>query len=206
MILSLRPRFIFFKTRKTAGTSIELHLSGSCGDDDVLTPLGPYVSSYPARNHGAFFNHVPAATVRDAVDPAVWSGYLKFCVVRNPWDRALSFFHMMRNAPGFGGRHASMTLDEFLATGPDCDDRPIYADPRTGATLVDAVLRYERLDADLGALLGRLGVPFDGTLAIRAKGQFRTDRRPYREVLSAAQAERIRARYAAEIEAWGYAF
>jgi hypothetical protein len=39
MIVSHEHKFIFLKTKKTAGTSIELALSALCGPDDVITPL-----------------------------------------------------------------------------------------------------------------------------------------------------------------------
>jgi len=39
MIISHEHKFIFLKTKKTAGTSIELALSELCGLDDVITPL-----------------------------------------------------------------------------------------------------------------------------------------------------------------------
>lgn len=38
MIISHRHKFIFIKTRKTAGTSVEYALAAICGEDDVLTP------------------------------------------------------------------------------------------------------------------------------------------------------------------------
>lgn len=38
MIVSHQHRLIFIKTRKTAGTSIELFLRQFCGPDDVMTP------------------------------------------------------------------------------------------------------------------------------------------------------------------------
>lgn len=41
MIISHKHRFIFIKTRKTAGTSIEISLSRYCGKDDVITPITP---------------------------------------------------------------------------------------------------------------------------------------------------------------------
>lgn len=41
MIISHEHKFIFLKTRKTAGTSIEIGLSRFCGDRDVLTPIAP---------------------------------------------------------------------------------------------------------------------------------------------------------------------
>ena len=39
MILSHEHRFIFLKTNKTAGTSIEIALSKFCGEKDVITPV-----------------------------------------------------------------------------------------------------------------------------------------------------------------------
>lgn len=39
MIVSHRHKFIFIKTRKTAGTSIEASLSRYCGPQDVVTPV-----------------------------------------------------------------------------------------------------------------------------------------------------------------------
>jgi hypothetical protein len=39
MIVSHRHRFIFIKTNKTGGTSIEAALSELCGPDDVITPF-----------------------------------------------------------------------------------------------------------------------------------------------------------------------
>ncbi len=40
MIISHKHKFIFIKTRKTAGTSIEIFLSQFCGKNDILTPIG----------------------------------------------------------------------------------------------------------------------------------------------------------------------
>lgn len=39
MIISHRNRFIFIKTRKTAGSSLEIGLSRICGPEDVITSL-----------------------------------------------------------------------------------------------------------------------------------------------------------------------
>ena len=50
MIISHEHKFIFLKTRKTAGTSIELALSGLCGPDDIITPISP--NDEPLRANG----------------------------------------------------------------------------------------------------------------------------------------------------------
>ena len=41
MIASFEHQFIFIKTRKTAGTAIELVLSSLCGAADIITPIHP---------------------------------------------------------------------------------------------------------------------------------------------------------------------
>ena len=40
MIVSYLHNFIFIKTKKTAGTTIEMTLAPHCGPDDIVTPLG----------------------------------------------------------------------------------------------------------------------------------------------------------------------
>jgi hypothetical protein len=39
MIVSHKHKFVFIKTRKTAGTSVEVALSKHCGPDDIITPI-----------------------------------------------------------------------------------------------------------------------------------------------------------------------
>lgn len=41
MIISHKYKFIFLKTKKTAGTSFEIALSRYLGEDDVVTPISP---------------------------------------------------------------------------------------------------------------------------------------------------------------------
>jgi hypothetical protein len=41
MIISHEHKFIFLKTRKTAGSSVELALRKLCGPEDIIAPIGP---------------------------------------------------------------------------------------------------------------------------------------------------------------------
>jgi hypothetical protein len=43
VIVSYTHNFIFVKTKKTAGTSVEIALSLLCGPDDIVAPIGPGV-------------------------------------------------------------------------------------------------------------------------------------------------------------------
>lgn len=199
MIVSHRHRFIFVKTLKTAGTSIEVFLSPVCGPADVVTPILPHVEPHVPRNHAGYFNHMPAADIRARVGPDVWRSYFTFCVERDPWDKTLSYYHM-QNAREGGG----LTFDEFLNRGDFPVNHPTYTDG-TGV-IVDRVVRYERLAAELGEVFAALGIPFTGSLGVHAKSEYRTDRRPYREVYTPAQAAAVGKAFAREITLHGYSF
>ena len=41
MTISHKYNFIFIKTLKTAGTSLEIYLSQMCGNGDIVTPIEP---------------------------------------------------------------------------------------------------------------------------------------------------------------------
>lgn len=201
MIISHKYRFIFVKTIKTAGTSIEAYLSPHCGEDDVLTPLVPPVEGHRPRNAGAFYNHFSAWGIRQAVPAQVWDGYFKFCVERNPWDKTVSDYCMVRHRS-----QGRITFDQYLARGRFCSSWELYTDGDDRTMLVDRVLRYERLDDELGEVFEGLGVPWQGTLNVRAKSGYRTDGRPYRDWYDARQRERVAEAFAREIETFGYVF
>lgn len=201
MVISHQYRFIFVKTIKTAGTSIEVFLSPLCGANDVLTPVKPPVAGHEPRNYGRFYNHYSAWGIRAAMPPDVWNGYFKFCVERNPWDKTVSDYCMLQDRSagriGFG---------EYLARGRFPRSWELYTDTDNRTLLVDRVLRYERLDAELGEVFTALGVPWSGTLGVREKSGYRTDRRPYREWYDDAGRDRIAAAFADEIREFGYVF
>ena len=229
MIISHRYKFIFIKTRKTAGTSIEAFLGAHCGDDDVVTPIHPPLDGHRPRNYRGvfnplpefaadetlmarartlkhfllaerFYNHMPARLVQLRLPPDVFDGYFKFCVERNPWDKTLSYYHMAAHRAG-----SDLTWDEFIRRGRFPVDHPLYTDS-SGKLLVDRVVRYEHLMADLGEIFEMLGVPFSGSLGIKAKGEYRRDRRPYQEAYTDAQRAAIAEAFATEIQLFGYHF
>jgi hypothetical protein len=229
VILSHKYKFIFIKTAKTAGTSIEVFLSKQCGPMDVVTPIGPPVEGHQPRNYRGFinpipeliaeprrlvpalrhaftsrekfYNHMPASEVKNRVPAKVWNSYFKFCVERNPWDKVLSHYHMRVARQG-----GSLSLDDYLAAGRFPVNYFRYTDPAGEKIIIDRVLRYENLMNDLAEIFAKLNIPFDGSLGIRAKSEYRTDRRPYREVFNEEQRAIVERAFAREIELHGYRF
>jgi hypothetical protein len=228
LIISHKYKFIFIKTAKTAGTSIEVYLSRWCGESDVLTPIWPHIEPHRAKNYnriwnplpeliakkgrGAkrtikaviqrkkFYNHIPARTVKKRIPLKVWNTYFKFCVERNPWDKTLSHYHMINDREG--GR---ITFDQYIEKGAFCINWPKYCDSK-GNVLVDKVIRYEWLIGELTHVFHQLAIPFEGSLGVRAKSEHRKDERPYQEVFNAAHREVIERAFAKEIELHGYVF
>ena len=54
MIVSHKHKFIFLKTRKTAGSSIQVTLAEHCGEDDIIT--GQYRLGIDDGSHSAGLN------------------------------------------------------------------------------------------------------------------------------------------------------
>ena len=228
MIISHRHRFIFVKTVKTAGTSIEIFLSQHCGPKDVVTPIDPPVAGHEPRNYTGFvnplpgiierptrffpavahmfsqrkfYNHMPAMLVQKRVASRIWKNYFKFCVERNPWDKTLSHYHMQKARQG-----KPLSLDEYLERGNLPINYPRYTDAAGQRIIVDRVLRYENLNAELAQVFAELGIPFSDGLGIHAKADYRKDRTPYQAVFSEQQRLIIEKAFAREIELHGYHF
>ena len=228
MIISHRHRFIFLKTRKTAGTSVEIALSRHCGPDDVITPIseedealrrelgypGPRNTAIPAHlvktsdrvlaalthQPPQFVNHATASFVQQHVDPEVWSSYFKFCFERNPYDKAISrYFWSTRD------EHQPRPIADFLghAKRRQLSNWQVYT--IRDRIAVDFVGRFEHLQEDLTAALAQVGIEVELPLP-RAKSRYRRDKRHYSQVLdhtSRSLVERVCAR---ELAAFGYAW
>jgi hypothetical protein len=228
MIISHQHKFIFIKTAKTAGTSIEVFLSQQCGPADILTPIDPPVESHRPRNYEGwvtafyevkkrdglfaalrhplarrrkFYRHMPAWVVRTRVSAQIWDGYFKFCVERNPWDKVLSHYHMHRARKG-----GSLSLDQYFAKGKFPINYVRYTDPSGSNIIVDRVVRYENLINELAEVFARVNVRFEGNLGVKAKGEYRTDRTPYQLMFNSEQQRIVERVFAREIELHGYRF
>ena len=132
MIISHKYKYIFLKTTKTAGTSIEISLSRFCGLDDIITPisfsdelirkkLGIFPKNYEnytcplkleednSQLKANFWNHIKAKAIKERIGTKIWNSYFKFCFVRNPWDAAISRYYYNIN-----DNNETVSLDKFL--------------------------------------------------------------------------------------------
>jgi hypothetical protein len=231
MILSHKHRFIFLKTKKTAGTSVELALSEICGPYDIVTPLipsdealrrfgGPRNFRVPPRLRPlgwqarlkvgqderraglVYYNHMTAAQVRKLVDPEVWHTYRKVTIERNPWDREVSYYFWQNKFGEKGNSFERFALEKNGRVPINNFD--IYS--LSGRPIADIVLRHECLANDFAAFMYDLGIENVPPLP-NAKSSFRPDgARDYRRHYTSRAAEAVARRYKREIDYFGYTF
>jgi len=209
IIISHKYKFIFIKTGKTAGTSIEVYLSRYCGKDDIVTPIFPKVEGHEPRNYESLFNpfiemlmfiekgkirkirttilqllkrqkfknHLSAKRIKSRIPTDIWNNYYKFCFERNPWDKTLSQYFMLRHRS-----NNKLTFEEYMNQEKLFPHNfHIYSDIEQENVIVDYIGKYENLNSELSNIFSKLGIPFEGSLKVKAKGNYRKDRRPYQE-------------------------
>jgi len=233
MIISHKYQFIFLKTAKTAGTSIEIAPSRFCGQDDIITPVsvedelkrqaagGVAPQNYLVsplrytpfewwkkltRNKPAlrFYNHIPARKVKRRIGSDIWDRYYKFCVERNPWDRVISNYYW---------QHRHLRADQMPSIMEFFESNDTRSLKRKGFQIytlkgkvaVDNICRYECLEEELEEVRQHLGLPEPLELP-KAKSGIRKDKRHYSDVLSEAEKDRIAELFKDEIELMGYKF
>ncbi len=163
MILSFSRNFAFVAIPKTAGHAIRNAIRPLLAPNDweqctlYETRLFP-VSALAAIGHG----HLGWDDVAPFLLPGQWDAMFSFAVVRNPYDRFVSYAH-------FHFRETTAMRDDPLGTmkavlGDRVRSRHILLRPQhrfvcdeAGALRVTRLLRHETLDDDFAATAPRLG-------------------------------------------------
>ena len=229
MIVSHEHRFIFIKTRKTAGTSIEISLSKECGPKDIITPIaevdekirenlgyrGPqnYKINETKLINNLFqrlgfkfkehYNHSPAKLIRKRIGNSDFNSYFKFCVVRNPWDRVVSLYYWRLNRPTHKLPKSTSLADFIQKSNPnELTDSHIYS--IDGKSVVDRFIKYENLIIELNKCLNEIGI--NDIELPNAKSGTRKTKSHYSLLFDNASVKKIADICSWEIEKFGYEF
>lgn len=228
MIISHKHKFIFIKTRKTAGTSIEIALSGVCGKDDIVTPIsksdeiirrnmgyeGPKNYSLPFNKYSVkdfyrlirygkklqFFNHMSAREVRSYIEDTVWDNYYKFAFDRNPFDKVVSLYYY------YGGDKRYGSFSDFINSGDMTDLRSFELYSIKGQVVVDDVFRYEEIPEALKVIESKVGINLSEMMpSKKTKGTYRKTK-DYKSLIDDETKELIEVFFAREMRYLGYTF
>ncbi|NEO99049.1 MAG: sulfotransferase family 2 domain-containing protein [Symploca sp. SIO2E9] len=233
MIISHKYKYIFLKTTKTAGTSIEISLSRFCGKDDIITPisskdeeirkeLGVFpqncIYTRPLELKEYRPKHLRSLILegkQPQLETKFWNhmpaSKIRKAIGTKIWNSYFKFCFVRNPWNRAVSRYywniektgKTESLTESLQQNNPNSNFYIYAIDNKLA--VDYVGKQESLMEDLCSVCDRLGIPFDKWLP-KAKGGARKDRRHYSEILTEEQANFIREKCAAEIEWFGYEF
>lgn len=233
MIISHTHKFIFIKSFKTAGTSIESTLSNYCSGTDIVTPLNDYRHNrnedgefrHKSMNAEEFIalgldnlQHAEAQVIKSMVSPEVWNSYYKFSIARNPWDRAVSYFSWeKRQDPVLKPKkrlyhYIGVPFNEISQVKKLFSDfikNAIWPTNDNFYTIddelcVDAVIRYENLLEDYNTVCKKLELPAD-TLP-RLKGGIRQNKYHYSEYYDDETVAIVADRHKNDIRLFGYEF
>jgi len=198
---------IFVHIPKTGGRSIEevfLRLNGLTGKDKAALLLAP--NSDPAKGPSRLA-HLRAEqyVACGHVDPERFERYFKFSFVRNPWDRAVSYFHFIPFGEKSGISFAKFVEDLGVRrTAGDLrfEQQERYICDRSGRCLVDFVGRFENLTEDFAKACDALGLARPRLPHVFAS----RGRKPYREYYDANTRKLVAALFREDIERFGYTF
>ena len=217
MIVSHKHKYIYLKTPKTAGTSIEIALRPFCGNRDIVTPL-----TYPNQrwddadydscgwNCASVREHSKKPEVVKVIGQETWNKYFTFAGVRNPWDAEASLYWWTVNAviPSNNYKVVPRGIEEFLqwhvnrGYGGSLFNKGFIFDG--GGFAVDDFIRYERLDEDCRRIFAKIGLPFTGLS--RTKSKTRPVGMHYSEIYTDVSRRMVEEIYADTIQAFGYEF
>lgn len=172
MILSRGRRYLFLHIPKTGGTALTLALEARAMKDDVLVGDTPKARARAARQKGLkaagrLWKHSTLADLDGLVDQAELDSLFVLTLVRNPWDRMVSYYHWLR-VQRFG--HPAVTLAKYSDFSSFLNDPQTreslgrwpcarYVRDSTGRERARLMARIEALEEDL--------VPFEAHLGFR---------------------------------------
>lgn len=229
MIISHKHKFIFIKTEKTAGTSIEIALSEICGPEDIITAISPEDEKYrkelgfrtkqnylipfskyskrdffdfiSSRKRLKFFNHIGAVEIKRLISKEQWNEYFKFTFERNPFDKLISYYYWR------GGEELYPTVMDFIKSDKAAKIKGFELYTENSKIEVDAIYKYEKLAEALLDLSEKLDLKKSLTLPEkRAKGNKRKNKGSYQSILSEEEREWAEKVFARELAFHNYSF
>lgn len=214
MILSRGRRYAFIHIPKTGGTALALALEARAMADDILVGDTPKALARRKRQKalkaaGRLWKHSTLADL-DGLLPEEMDGFFTLTLVRNPWDRIVSYYHWLRGqsfahpavglakANGFSGFLNHPQTRTTISLWPYA----AYMRDAGGVERASLYARLERLDEELAPFEAHLGFRITPVARVNESARVADWRPSYSDADAALVAELC----AEDIARFGYAF
>lgn len=218
MRISHQHRFVFLANPRTGSTTV-----GKILDDysDVKS-----VHSTETNAEFPFYDHISASELKVIFEKKgwEWAGYKKFCMVRNPFDRVVSLYHLHQEImrQKVKGRNLSQKILRYIKRKlipiNTFHDYVMHIDPgirmskslrtlicdKNGNSLVDDVIMYEDMNEELPTYLTIFDIHITKKQIPHLNAS--KSRRNYRDYYNEETRKRVECLYAYEIKRFGYRF
>ncbi len=184
VLISHKHKFIFFKTLKTAGSSVESFFGRYCCDpndkyeytDEIDEKISKYgvIGGRLRGKHTKWYSHKKAVNIKRDMNKDRFKDYFKFTIVRNPWDKMVSQYYWLNKKVPFK-QFIKNNRDKFRD-----ENWNIYSINDT--PVCDYYIRYENLEEDIKKVCELVGITdYDLNLLPKHKSGIRDNSKHWRD-------------------------
>ncbi|MCW8970056.1 MAG: GSCFA domain-containing protein [Rhodospirillales bacterium] len=215
-------KYIYLKPFKTAGTTVEIFFEPDClppelrevamTRDETISEYGIVGYRGPRPNPlRRIWEHVTARQLRNYIGGDVWDDYFKFCTIRNPYDKIVSYFWDI-TPPDQRAAFSELAFEDLRkafnvwlkAENPILYDGDRYR--VDGNLCVDYFIRYESLIDGIKEVCDKVGTTFDIANLGHYKSAERGKKAHYSEYYDEESRALVEEAYAWEFEHFDYGF
>lgn len=214
MIISPGRNYVFVHIPKTGGTSLALALEDRAMKDDMMLGDTPKAKRRRKRLNdtkaaGRLWKHSTLADIEGLIPAEALAAMFAFTLVRNPWDRMVSYYHWLQNV---SFDHRAVTLAQrssFAEFVKSADIRASFRQAPYGSYLRDGTgtehsalfIRLEHFATDAAPLFDHLGFKLELPRANTSERDL-----AYQAYYTPALRDLVADICAEDIERFGYSF
>ncbi len=164
LVVSNRYKYIFFHLPKNAGVTVSRMLI----DQEKMLKLRRISSFFfrkffktkdnfyfSKKNKKLIFfkSHIPCYEFQDIIDEKIFKNYVKFAVIRNPWDRMVSRYFYSKKV---NNKFKEFSFDEFvnydLEKNMHINNQYKYCTDQNNNFCLDEIIKFENLNNDFNKI------------------------------------------------------
>lgn len=204
VLVSHKYKFIYIKNAKVAGTSVESFFGKYCIDPQKKYNYSHIQEQYcdeygiigergPNVKNKKWKNHLNAEKIKLYLGQERFNSYLKFCVIRNPYDKMVSLYFFKKS---------KLPFIDFVKK-ETCNNFNIHA--IKNKSVCDYFIRFEHLEEDIKNLCNKLNINnIDLSLLPKFKSEYRKDKKHWSEYYNDITRKIVYNNHKIEFDTFGY--